>query len=129
MAIDYHLSVEGTTVRAVTSGYDEELEEIQAYGQAVIDCCKAHACNKILADERDLVYRISTLDIYQLAKYYAEVLPKVIRAAIVCHPKYIADGAFWETAVVNRGLMVRVFTSLSEAEAWLGLDQADSTSP
>jgi hypothetical protein len=31
--------------------------------------------------------------------------------------------------VVNRGLMVRVFISLSEAESWLGLDEPDDGSP
>jgi hypothetical protein len=45
--------------------------------------------------------------------------PKVARIAIVCKPKHIEAGDFWETVAVNRGLQVHLFTDIDDAHSWL----------
>lgn len=122
MAIQYDIIVKGSLIHVVTTGYDESLSEVEAYGRAVMAACNEHQCTHILADERGLDYRLGTLDTYELAKYYAELVPSLIKIAIVCSPDDLHDAQFWETASRNRGLTVRVFTEIDEARRWLGLD-------
>ena len=119
MAIMYRFWVEDGLLRVKASGTDENLVEVQRYSTALILACIDANCDKMLIDERDLVYTLDTLDTYLLAEYFAKNVPRVVRAAIVCHPQYFRDGAFWETAAVNRGFRFRVFTSIEKAEKWL----------
>jgi len=74
---------------------------------------------RVLCDEKDLAYTIGTLDTFKAAEHIAKKAPKVARIAFVCHPRYVEDGQFWETVAVNRGLVVRMFTEVEEAEDWL----------
>lgn len=119
MTISYDIQVEGDLLYVTASGSDESLEEVQAYGAAVVEACREHSCRRVLADERALDYRLSTIDTYDLAKYYSKYVPHVIRAAVVCSPGDLEDGSFWEVAVQNRGLLFRVFTDFEQARAWL----------
>jgi hypothetical protein len=119
MAIQYDIKAEGHGIYVKATGFDESLAEAQAYGQAVINACREHQCTHVLADERQLEYRLTTLDTYELAKYYLSVIPNLVKAAVVCNPDNLPDGEFWETATRNRGLTVRVFTEMDEARRWL----------
>lgn len=119
MAITYRLWQEGELLRVKATGTDENLEEVQRYGAALISACVKANCDKILIDERDLVYTLDTLDTYLLAEYFAKNVPRVASAAIVCQPQHFQDATFWETAAVNRGFKFRVFTSIEQAEKWL----------
>lgn len=121
MAIEYEIQVQGDLLYVVASGFDENLEEVQAYGQAVIDACLEHQCRRILTDERRLRYELSTLETYELVKYYEKHTSMVVRVAIVCHPEYFEDAYFWETASQNRGLFFRAFSEMEKAREWLGL--------
>jgi hypothetical protein len=80
-------------------------------------------CDRTLLDERELKYNLSITDTFELAKFYSEqiykLLPQIIQTAIVCDEEFIKDAAFWEDCAVNRGLYVKVFTSLEMAKRWL----------
>jgi hypothetical protein len=121
MGIEYEIEMEDDALYVTASGFDESLEEVTAYGQAVIDACKKHQCRKVLSDERDLEYRLNTVDTYELATYYAERVPDIIKVAVVCAPESYENGEFWETVVRNRALTFRVFTDMDEARTWLEL--------
>jgi hypothetical protein len=73
----------------------------------------------VLCLESELAYRLGTFDIYAAAGFIAEHAHGLKRAAVVCHPDFKADGAFWEDVAVNRGLMVRAFQDQALAEAWV----------
>lgn len=119
MAIYYQLNAKDQLLFCKTSGYDENLEDTLAYGAAVMQACLDAGCTHVLCDERGLEYRLDTIDTYELAKYYAEHVPLVVKAAIVCNPAHIEDAEFWENVAINRGLSVRVFKNIEDAEAWL----------
>jgi len=38
---------------------------------------------------------------------------------MVCRPECFTDGRFWETAALNRGLLVRFDTDSDRAKSWL----------
>ncbi|MCC7492060.1 MAG: hypothetical protein IT204_06945 [Fimbriimonadaceae bacterium] len=119
MAIRHRVEVAGDLLLVTASGYDESLAEVQAYGLAVIEAALAHGCRRVLCDERQLEYRLGTVDTYQAAAFLAEQAPALGRAALVCAPECAPDAAFWETVAVNRGLQVRAFQSLTDAQAWI----------
>jgi hypothetical protein len=119
MAIHYTLTVDGDTLRVQASGFDENLTDVEAYGTAIIRACLEHDVTCVLCDEHELEYRLSTFDTYQAAEFMAKQVPTLVRAAVVCNPKYLAMAHFWEDVAVNRNLQVRVFTDTPAALSWL----------
>lgn len=119
MAIAYSVAVEGDMLVVKASGFDETLEQVQDYGLSVIEACQRHGSLRVLCDERELRYRLSTVDTYAVASFTAARASRVARVAIVCGPQDFADAQFWEDVAVNRGLSVRAFRELAAARAWL----------
>ena len=119
MTIDYTYNISDDVLHVKAGGIDRDLREVQKYGAELIGICKEHDIRKVLADERDLEYTIGVIDTFQLAEYYSKELPKLARVAVVANSKNLNDAQFWETASVNRGLNVRVFTSHEEAKQWI----------
>lgn len=119
MAIDFAFSVQGPLLRVTARGRDEGLEEVEAYGLAVLDAALTSGCSKVLCDERELEYALSTTETFDLACGLAQRIPAPGRVAIVCKADQVADGHFFETVAVNRGMLVRVFLTIEEAESWL----------
>ena len=119
MSIQFTTTIKDDLLIVRTKGRDESPEEVEKYGASVIEICKKKGCNKILIDERELKYNISTVDIYYLAKYYAEIVPSLVKAALVYNPAFKDDAKFWEDAITNRGLIVRIFTDIEQARQWL----------
>ena len=119
MSITYSFRAEGDTLYVDTSGFDDSLDEVLAYGAAVIEQALLHRTTRVLCDERQLVYRLTTLDTFAAAEYIAKEAPHIARIALVCAPQFFADAAFWENVAVNRGLSVCAFKDLERAKAWL----------
>ena len=101
------------------SGRDESLQQVVDYGRAVIQLAVEKEVRRVLCDERNLEYALGMFDTFQAAKTIAECAPRVGRVAIVCGPKFLETGKFWETVAVNRHFHVRVDTDLDRARAWL----------
>lgn len=119
MAITYKIESEGEFLKVVAKGKDDDLEDVTTYSNAVIDAAIDNKSKRILCDERGLEYSISVIDTYRLAEstsVYARSLSKI---AIVCDPRYLLDGKFYETVASNRGLFVRVTADFGEAMEWL----------
>jgi hypothetical protein len=123
MTIHFEASIEGTLLRSRAWGSDDDLEDVKRYGLAIITTCSESDCDKALLDERELKYDLSIADTFKLAEYYSnqmqKLLPKVIKTAIVCDRKFMKEAGFWENTSVNRGLNVKVFTSIDSAVQWL----------
>ena len=129
MAIRYEMTVEDDLLFVVASGFDVSLEEVQAYGMAVIGAAVEHQVTRILCDERELEYRLGTMDTFQAAKFLADYAPRVGRSAIVCNADSVRDARFWEDVSRNRGLQAAVFTDLPAARAWLDAQAATDSAP
>jgi hypothetical protein len=119
MAISYSFEVQDQLLRVKAKGKDDNLEQVEEYGMAVIAAALSSGCIRILCDESELEYTLGTIDNYESAKFISENSPHVVRVALVCKPEQYEDASFWETVAVNRGLVVRFFKSISEAEDWL----------
>lgn len=119
MSIQYVLKSEDDLLTVKTAGFDESLEEVEQYGLAILEACKQGNYSRVLCDETELEYRLSTLDTYQSAVFLASQAPRLIKAAIVYNEKFVQDARFWETVATNRGLTVRVFKDAESARDWL----------
>ena len=119
MAIHFTTRIDGALLRVEAHGFDESLEEVMAYGSALIEQCLTHQLTRVLCDERALEYRLNTLDTYALATWISEQVPHLARIALVSAPAAAADAQFWENVAVNRGLTVRAFQDPAAAEHWL----------
>lgn len=128
VAIHFQTSSEGETLVVRASGFDESLAEVQSYGLAIIEAAVRGAHTRVLCDERELEYRLKTVDTFQAAEFIVANAPRVARAALVCSPTGLEDAAFFETVAVNRGLTLRVFRDLSEAVRWLAEPNAEGPS-
>ena len=122
MAITFQSEMQGGLLLVTASGRDENLQQVIDYGTSVITLAIESGATHVLCDERNLDYALDTLDTFQAAQAIAERAPKVPRVAIVCQPKFLEEGKFWETVAVNRALPVRVDTDIVRARAWLALD-------
>jgi hypothetical protein len=119
MAIVYSIEKQGTLLKVVSKGKDENLQEVLEYAQAIIGAAMKFKCKKILCDERELQYALSTLDTYKLAEEASAYSKHTTRIAIVCAPKFLKDGLFYENVASNRGLTVRVTSDYDKAVEWL----------
>ena len=123
MSINFETNVEGTLLRCRAWGADDGLEGVKRYGMAIIAACLYGDYDKALLDERELKYNLSITDTFKLAEYYSnqmqKLLPKVIKTAIVCDQEFMKEAEFWENTSANRGLCVKVFTSIDSAMQWL----------
>ena len=119
MAIHFTTAVEGDLLLVRSAGFDESLAQTEQYGAALIQECLAKGIRRVLCDERELEYRLSTIDTFELAAFLADQARGLARVAIVCSEKCVADAKFWETVAVNRMLSVRVFRDPADARAWL----------
>jgi hypothetical protein len=122
MAISYFFETKENFLRVKSIGFDEDLNEVNAYGLAVVSVAISYDSTRILCDETELEYTLGTVDTFESAKVISHAAPKIARIAIACKPCHFQDAAFWETVAVNRGLTVRVFRTLAEAEDWVMRD-------
>lgn len=123
MAIDYKIRYQDGKLKVTTKGTDENLEEVLQYTNAIIEAAFKHQSRLILCDERELVYKLTTLDTYKLAEFVSSYSSHIAKIVIVCNPRCLPEGKFYETVTTNRGLKVRVTTDIEEAEKWLNENQ------
>jgi hypothetical protein len=118
MAINYSFSQKNDILIVEASGEDDGLKEVMDYVQAIIREGIRLNCTKIICDERNLVYKLSTSETFDLAKNTAFAAPKISRTAIVTRPEFKEIIEFWETVAQNRGLIIQVFFTIEDALEW-----------
>lgn len=121
MAINYTFENEAKLLKVKASGKDDTVEQVIEYGMAVLNAAISLECIKVLCDETELQYSIGTFDTYESARIISQNAPNIAQVAIVCNPLQIEDADFWSTVASNRGLHVRVFKTIDEANSWLGI--------
>jgi hypothetical protein len=119
------------------SAYDEQkaLVRIRVYGPAphqeheaarieAVRLCSEHGCKRLLVDLRDLTTEkiVTTLSCFDFGTECQDVaLPESTRSAIVMptDSEALKDVTFTINVALNRGVIIRSFQSVPEAEAWL----------
>ncbi len=110
-------------LHAVVTG-DNSRENVTCYLEEVRRECVARGCFRVLIEERLEGPRLGTMDVFQIAASGSTLALGVFHR--LAYVDVNADGVlmeFAETVAVNRGIPVRQFLSVVDAEKWL-LDQA-----
>lgn len=119
MAIEYSIEYKENLLRVTAKGFDDDLQDVLGYVDAIVKAAFEYQSQLILCDERNLEYRITTLDTFQLAEFASQYAKHLAKIAIVCNEKCLEEAKFYQTVTTNRGLQVKVMTNLEEAENWL----------
>ncbi len=119
MAISFEFQFKEGILLVKAKGRDESVEEVIGYGLSIKEEALRLGAEKILCDERQLIYALGTFNTFESAEFIAEHVPKIAKVAVVCDPSNLGEAQFYETVVVNRGLELRVFTQMNEAKNWL----------
>lgn len=122
MAIEFTSEIIDDLLVITTSGVDETLQDVQNYAGAIIETGLKSGCEKLLLDEKNLIYKLGTTDTFQLADFAATHAPRIGRIAIVCNADNFDDARFYENVVNNRGLIVKFFLDIEAAREWLDND-------
>lgn len=120
MAIQYEIIKEATLLRVLLRGYTQDVDEVHAYVEAVSSALKQSGLKKLLIDESEFINQLNMADLYELADIVLPLLQPDVKVAFCCSPKAEKITQFWEDMMVNRNRLVRYFSRIEEAEAWLG---------
>lgn len=119
MAIEFTSKLVDDTFVITSNGKDESMQEVMQYITSVIKASFQIKKIKYLIDERNLHYRSSISDIYKLAEFISQNVPKSVYIAIVPNPEGFEDLSFLETIVSEYGLNMKSCLSIEEAKEWL----------
>lgn len=119
MSIKFEISNGEDYLKVIAKGKDDDQSDVKNYTDAVVRAILDFKCKKVLCDERELQYNISVSDTFQLAEYVSRYSDQIVKIAIVCNIKFFDDAKFYETVTTNRGMQIKIFTNIEEAESWL----------
>jgi hypothetical protein len=121
MTKSYNLSITHKPgyLHAIVTGLNSR-ENVKRYLEDVVRECKDRGCTRLLVEERLEGPRIGTFDVFQIAAEGTSRVRGHFKA--IAYVDVNAQGdlmKFAETVAVNRGLPVKVFSSVSDAEKWM----------
>ena len=119
MPIAYQIQDEGVFLRVKAVGTCDNLEQLKEYVLAIHQAATSAGLTRALVDERELRYRLSTIDSFESGSFVAEMAPLGAKIAVTCNLEGKADTRFWETVAVNRGAEVKIFDDIESAEEWI----------
>jgi hypothetical protein len=96
------------------------LENVTGYLKDLLGACEARQCFNVLIEENLEGRRLETWDVYQIASDQSAMARGFFRT--VAYVDVNAGGElmrFAETVANNRGVPMRLFPDVAEAEAWL----------
>jgi hypothetical protein len=114
----------------ITITGDNTPETLAAYLRDVYAACQRTGCPLALIEEDLVGPSLTIIDVFEvIAERAAGVSPVVQTVAFVDrNPNHNARvNKFGETVAVNRGVHVRVFTDIAQAEQWIGSQVASSS--
>ena len=88
----------------------------------VLEACTIHDCPRVLVEEYLIGPSLGTVEAFEIASGGSTAARAIVQqvAYVDTNPEHDSSLlAFIETVAVNRGVRVRVFATVREAEAWL----------
>jgi hypothetical protein len=119
--MSYQLTIDAKPgyLHAVVTGTNSP-ENVSSYLGEVHRECTARGCRRVLVEERMEGPRVSLVDVFQVASEGSRQALGFFEAFAYVDVNAVGDSMqFAETVATNRGMHVRVFPTVAEAEAWL----------
>ena len=119
MSYEMDLAKKPGYLHAIVTGRNT-LENVVAYMKELREACVARGVNRVLIEERLTGRRLGTWDVYEVATQGS------VRGAglydAIAYVDVHASGElmkFAETVAYNRGIPIRLFATVEEAETWI----------
>lgn len=90
-------------------------------------CCRQTGYRRVLADARGHLGGIDILELHQIGELISREIPGGCRVAVVVSKARLAMDRHLETVAVNRGVSLRLFTDMDDADLWLKKSKAAAT--
>ncbi len=119
MALDYTTKIDGDLLSVTTRGYDDNIDEVVAYGESIIGLCIENQCNKVIVDESEVTSVLDKVKTYEFVQRLLSLVPYNLCIAYVINPDYIEDVSFGVLVAENRGIHVKAFLSMEPAREWV----------
>lgn len=126
--LSLQVEIEQRLLRANYHG-EFSLTEAEANFHEILDALVKDKLRNVLVDGRQVNGDPAPLERFYYGKFVAEAVAQTInrtrievpRFAYVLHPPMLDPKRFGETVAVNRGMRIKVFDDLKQAESWLGI--------
>jgi hypothetical protein len=121
MTMTYKLSIYQNPgyLHAIVTGLNNK-ENVLHYLEDILRECKARGCNQLLIEERLEGPRLGTFNVFQIAAAGTGRAQSYFKAIAYVDVNNSGDlMKFAEDVAVNRGLPVKVFSSVGDAVKWL----------
>lgn len=111
----------GWYLHVTTTGTFLTVEEVEDYVNSLRTQALRHDTKKVLIDERGLMDHQDTHDAYEISESEAAAMAALagMRLSCICHPDNYELNKMYETLLLNRSLIFKVFLREDEALAWL----------
>ena len=119
MSYELTLNQKTTFLHVVVTGRNSR-GNVTRYLEEVRTECVARGCVRVLIEERLEGPRLEAMDVFEIAANGSSGASAVLRA--IAYVDVNAGGEmmkFAETVAVNRGVPVRLFSTVADAEQWL----------
>lgn len=105
------------------------LREAESSFQEILDALIEHKLKKVLIDGRQVVGSPEPLERFFYGRHVADAVSQTVnrhnievpRFAYVLKEPVLDPRRFGETVAVNRGMRVKIFSDMKQAEWWLGV--------
>jgi hypothetical protein len=138
MSIDLRIEPKSTYLCITVAG-TYEINEAKREFVKILDACRKHGLPKVLIDLRPLVvatpisiaerFDFTQSAVVKTIEYRARGRLHMTHAVFLGSDAHIDPGRFGEMVAANRGITIRATTSLAEALAWLGVEEAVEDNP
>ena len=119
MSYEMTLTEKPGYLHAVVTGKNT-LENVTGYMKELHEACVARGINRVLIEERLTGRRLETWDVYEVAAQGSARGVGLFQA--LAYVDVHASGElmkFAETVAYNRGIPIRLFATVEEAETWI----------
>ena len=123
MALRYEVTVEPGFIRVAVSR-PVTAENIRQFCLEVPELARKSGVSKVLLDQRRIPSALNSMERFKYATEFAEYF-RGLQVACVQENPLRDPQHFGETVAVNRGVNLRVFSTLEEAYGWLEVKPAD----
>lgn len=110
-------------IHALVTG-ENSRDSVVNYMEEVLRECKDKDCFRVLIEERLEGPRLQTMDVFTISSEGSMKVLGIFEAIAYVDEKMGEMRDFVETVAVNRGLPIATFSTIDEAESWLGQQQS-----
>ena len=119
MAFDLKFAEKARYLHAVVTG-DNTKDDVVGYLHALMHECRLRGTTRLLIEERLTGPRLGPVDVFDIAAQGSTEAAGIVQAIAFIDVHAVGETMkFAENVAVNRGLPIRMFAAVVDAEAWL----------